>query len=631
MSTTEASERALHLLMTKQLLPRLLEVHREPATPLRIWSIGCQAGDEALLLVLRLVSAQKALGVSVPFTLIATDPDTNAVSTARRLASSPRLETVPTLASYRSLLQSGRDGLSLPAPLRDSLIFGPHRLLRDVPFSRLDLIVCTLPLARFPDAQQGELLQRLAYGLVQGGLLVLLAPGDVLPEGILYQPHRVQPVPFYERTRAPASLVGPSWNPRAAEAPAASPPAEETQAFIEGLQTALQEQLVRTQELEAWAQAYRQAEEAELYLAALVSSSEDAILSKDLEGTLTSWNAAAERLYGYRSEEVMGKSVLLLFPPDRREEFVQIMSQIRQGKRVEPYETVRQRKDGRLVEVSVAVSPIKRKSGALIGASAIARDITERKALECQREANELLKLVTHDLRNPLTSLQGNLQLAQRHLTSLLNQPESLTEAQRRTLDEVLSRLGRSYQQGRLEQRMIDDLLDFARLEHAQLTLHLSVWNLVELVAETVQDFQDAYPDRLLTVDLPEEEVISVFVDRDRLGQVLSNYLTNALQFAPDALPVCVGVAREEDQARVWVQDRGPGLTPDQQTHIWERFYQVSQTPLQPGWKEGLGLGLSISEYLIERQQGQVGVESVPGQGATFWFTLPVHGSSASA
>jgi PAS domain S-box-containing protein len=389
--------------------------------------------------------------------------------------------------------------------------------------------------------------------------------------------------------------------------------------------------MVRTQELEALAQANRQAEEAELYLAALVASSEDAILSKDLEGTLTSWNASAERLYGYRAEEVTGKSVLLLFPPDRREEFVQIMSQIRLGKRVEPFETVRQRKDGSLVEVSVTVSPIKLQSGKLIGASVIARDLTERKALERQREGDELLKLVTHDLRNPLTSLQGNLQLAQRQLTSLLNQPNSLKEAQRRTLEEIRSRLARSYQQGQLEQRMIDDLLDLAHLERAQLTLRLTVCNLVELVAETVQDFRDAYPDRLLTLDLPQEEFIPVLVDRDRLGQVLSNYLTNALKFAPDTLPVRVGLAREEDQARVWVQDQGPGLTRDQQTHIWERFYQVYQTPLQPGWKEGLGQGLSICQYLIERQQGQLGVESRPGQGATFWFTLPVHDASASA
>src|SRR5207302_3093145 len=164
----------------------------------------------------------------------------------------------------------------------------------------------------------------------------------------------------------------------------------------------------------------RRAEEARLHLAAIVESSDDAILSKNLDGIITSWNSAAERMYGYRAQEIVGQPVTRLFPPDRSDEFTQIMERIRRGERVDHYETTRVRKDGDLLSVSVTVSPIKESSGTIIGASAIARDISKRKELEQQREA--FVSLVTHELKNPLTALQGNVQVAQRLLTRLLSQ-----------------------------------------------------------------------------------------------------------------------------------------------------------------------------------------------------------------
>ena len=180
-----------------------------------------------------------------------------------------------------------------------------------------------------------------------------------------------------------------------------------------------------------------------MHLAAIVSSSDDAILSKDLDGIITSWNAAAERMYGYRAQDIVGQPVLLLFPPDRQEEFTEIMERIRRGERVDHYETLRVCNDGSLLPVSVTVSPIMDHAGAIIGASAIARDISKRRALEHQREA--FISLVTHELKSPLTSVQGNLQLAQRRLTRLLGQADhQLDEAQQRTLEDVLTMLGRS-------------------------------------------------------------------------------------------------------------------------------------------------------------------------------------------
>ncbi len=366
----------------------------------------------------------------------------------------------------------------------------------------------------------------------------------------------------------------------------------------------------------------RRAEEAQLHLAAIVSSSDDAILSKDLDGIITSWNAGAERMYGYCAQDIVGQPVSLLFPFDRQEEFTQIMERIRHGERVDHFETLRVCKDGSLLPVSVTVSPIIDHTGAIIGASAIARDISKRRALEHQREA--FISLVTHELKSPLTSVQVSLQLAQRRLTRLLGQADQLDEAQLRTLEDVLTMLGRTQHPLRLQQRLINDLLDLAHLQEDHIELDLAVCDLVEVVTETIQDHQAAYPGRPITLELPAQDSILVTADRDRLQQVLSNYLTNALKFSPDAAPVRVGIALEDEAARVWVTDQGPGLAADQQKHIWQQFYQAPDTAVQSsGWKVGLGLGLYISRQLIRRQQGEVGVESRPGQGATFWFSLP--------
>ncbi|HEY7416284.1 MAG TPA: PAS domain S-box protein, partial [Ktedonobacteraceae bacterium] len=365
------------------------------------------------------------------------------------------------------------------------------------------------------------------------------------------------------------------------------------------------------------------AEEAHLYLAAIVSSSSDAILSKDLDGIITSWNAAAEHMYGYSAQEIIGQPVTLLFLPDHQDEFTQIMERLRRGERVDHFETIRVRKDGSILPVSVTVSPVKNGSGTVIGASAIARDISKQRALEREREA--FMGLVTHELKNPLMAVQGTVQLAQRRLTKLLQRTEHLDEDLQQKLKDMLSTLDRSQRPLQIQDRLINDLLDVYRIQEDKLELHLITFNLLELVHETVQNYQAAYPDRLIALDLSEHDSIPVYADRDRLQQVLSNYLTNALKFSPITELVRVGVTLEGETVRVWVQDHGPGLSYEQQAYIWERFYQDSQTPIQNGKEPGLGLGLYICKQLICRQCGKVGVRSLPGQGATFWFTLPIY------
>jgi signal transduction histidine kinase len=219
--------------------------------------------------------------------------------------------------------------------------------------------------------------------------------------------------------------------------------------------------------------------------------------------------------------------------------------------------------------------------------------------------------------------------LAQRHLTRLLSRKEEFQPKQQDILEKVQDTLNRAQRPLQLEQRMINDLLDSSRVQEGKLELRLASCDLAELVSKCVQDYQEVYPDRLIRLELPEQDLPQVYADSDRLQQVLSNYLTNALKFSPPTEPIHVGLSLEAENIRVWVQDHGPGLPHEQQQHIWKRFYQVPQPSMQSGLQAGLGLGLYLCQQLINRQQGQVGVESTPGCGATFWFTLPLRDTSS--
>jgi two-component system sensor histidine kinase VicK len=370
----------------------------------------------------------------------------------------------------------------------------------------------------------------------------------------------------------------------------------------------------------------KRAEEAHSYLAAIVASSDDAILSKDLKGIVTSWNMGAELMFGYSAHEMIGQPVTKIFPSDHQEEFRQIMERICQGERVNHYETRRVRKDGSSLIASVSVSPIRDSCGTIIGAADITRDITVRKALEQQREA--FVGLVTHELKTPLTALQGNIQLAQRWLSRWLSQQQEAGSERYRALEEVLTMLGRSRHQLQMQRRLINDILDASSMQMDRLELRLAPCDLTELMYATVQEYQAAHPARQITLHLPECDTVLVNGDRDRLQQVLGNYLSNALKFSPSSEPIKVGLTLEVGAVRVQVTDYGPGLSAEQQRRVWERFYQSPLTPIQNGEKKGLGLGLYICQQLVSRQQGQVGVTCTQEEGTTFWFSLPLLSSS---
>jgi PAS domain S-box-containing protein len=591
-----------------------------------------------------------------------------------------------------------------------------------------------------------------------------------------------------------------------------------------------------------------QTEAALASLAAIVTSADDAIASKTLDGIVTSWNASAERMFGYSAQEMIGQPILRLFPPDRHDEHDYMLVRLRAGERVEHFETVRMTKDGRLLDVSLTISPIRDSSGTIIGASKIVRDITERKRLEqrthdaldallelaaamvsdptedgdsdlaegsdipqeqapgvaphpkddvakrfatlcgrvlaCEQiaiitiepetgllrpvaitgsspkqerrfragfahlhleervgaevaahllagdavlidvdrlphddparllshhrflmapmraagvlhgyigvnfgdemvhynaenralalaaaqlvgivmertrlrrereeaqageiallEANrrmdEFLHTATHELRTPLTALQAQLQLTERRLQRLLASPipDDQTPASREALETVAQLVTRNQRQVRRLTRLVNDLVDAALIQAGKLEIHPTPCDLAEIVLETVIEQRAVRPERTIQLQLTHGQPVLVAADADRIGQVITNYLTNALKYSPADQPVEVTLAVEGETARaarVSVRDHGLGIPAEEQTRIWERGHRVPVIePSSEGVSMGmgveaglgLGLGLHISREIVERHGGAVGVRGASGQGSTFWFTLPI-------
>jgi signal transduction histidine kinase len=180
-------------------------------------------------------------------------------------------------------------------------------------------------------------------------------------------------------------------------------------------------------------------------------------------------------------------------------------------------------------------------------------------------------------------------------------------------------------QQGARLNRLVNDLVDTTRIQAGRLELFLKRAELVGIVRMMVEEQRQAVPERSIFFSLNGKSLF-VSADADRIGQVVTNYLTNALKYSSEDRPVEVGVEAEGPQARVWVRDQGPGIPLAEQGLIWERFHCVPGIEAQCGLGVGLGLGLHISKTIIDYHQGQVGVQSMPGHGSTFWFTLPLAG-----
>jgi signal transduction histidine kinase len=241
---------------------------------------------------------------------------------------------------------------------------------------------------------------------------------------------------------------------------------------------------------------------------------------------------------------------------------------------------------------------------------------------------NEFLNLASHELKTPLTVIKGNLQVAQRRLATLKRQLAEQPGGVSEQLEQLQHPLASATQSTRQQERIIGDLLDDARLQSNTLQLHPTRWDLNALLREAVVTQRRAAPERSIVLEgPPPERVVPVMADAERITQVIRRYLTNALSSSPADQSVTVQLTGEGAVARVSVHDQGPDISGDEQERIWERFYHAKRTAVQHELDLSLGLSFYLSRAFIEHHQGSVGVQSAPGRGATFWFTLPVEGS----
>jgi signal transduction histidine kinase len=230
------------------------------------------------------------------------------------------------------------------------------------------------------------------------------------------------------------------------------------------------------------------------------------------------------------------------------------------------------------------------------------------------------LGIAGHELRNPLANAQLALQLVELRIRRLLERER----VEVRDVAPLLEPVVRAVNQEERLQRLVNDLVDVARIQAGKLDLHVASADLATIVREEVEGQHQIHPERTLVLALREEQCVPVMADALRIGQVVTNYLTNALKYSPADRPVTVGLQVDDQQAQVWVRDQGPGLPPEEQEHIWERYYRVQGIEVQSGSGVELGLGLHVCRTIIELHHGQVGVQSARGAGSTFWFSLPL-------
>lgn len=354
-------------------------------------------------------------------------------------------------------------------------------------------------------------------------------------------------------------------------------------------------------------------------LAAIVDSSEDAIVSKDLNGIVQTWNRAAERMFGYTADEIVGRPIRMIIPADRQFEEDQLLATIRAGRGVEHFETVRQRKDGSLVEISLSVSPVRAADGAVVGASKIARDVTEQRRLsrrleEAARAKDDFLAMLSHELRTPLNAVLG--------YTRMLR--DGRYDDDRR--DQVIEIIERN---ARVLSQLVSDVLDVSSIVTGKIRLTQQPCDLVAPLRAALDSVRPSAEAKgvALRAHLPEAPVTGL-CDGDRLQQVFWNVLSNAVKFTPRGGTITVDLSVDSDSVTVAIADTGIGIRAEWLPLLFQRFWQAENAHSRV--LGGLGLGLALARHFVELHGGTIAATSEgEGHGTTFTVTLPRAGDEA--
>jgi PAS domain S-box-containing protein len=350
-------------------------------------------------------------------------------------------------------------------------------------------------------------------------------------------------------------------------------------------------------------------------LSAIIDSSHDAIISKTLDGIITSWNPAAERMFGYTAAEAIGQSIRLIIPSDRQAEEDLVLNQIRRGEKIDHFETIRQAKDGRRLNISLTVSPIRNAAGVIIGASKIAHDITDKNVTEREREAalqqlaealaarDEFIAVAAHELRNPLNVLTL--------LWHILDRIPSLSgTSERKLIEKARAQVARL-------SSLVDRLMDVTQIRTGTFDLYRENVELNAIIQEVVNRFMMVESAPAILLEL--EPHIEGNWDRLRVDQVLTNLVSNAIKYG-EQKPVVINASIDDNHAVIAIRDEGIGMAPENLERIFERFERVNTRSS----KTGLGMGLWITQQIVQAHGGTVVAQSELGKGSTFVVRLPL-------
>lgn len=354
-------------------------------------------------------------------------------------------------------------------------------------------------------------------------------------------------------------------------------------------------------------------------LAAIVASSDDAIIGKDLEGVITSWNAGAERIYGYRAAEVVGRPIALLLPPDRRTELDEILVRLRRGERIDHFDTIRVRKDGAHIPVSVSIAPIKDAAERIVGAASIARDLSERQRTAAQvrelqafaRQRERLADIgaitaqIVHDLGNPLAGLAMQAQLILRHARRDETQPLSTVRKSVEWLATEVRRLN----------ALLAEFMDFSREQR----LDLKPLHLPRFLGAVVDLWRPMASTREISLRLDvEDTALAIVADEEKLHRVFENLVKNAVEAidrGPGEIKIRVA-APESEKICISVEDTGPGIP--EKVEVF-RLFETTKP-------HGSGLGLPIVRQIVLAHGGGIHFAQRSPHGTVFHVELPRRG-----
>lgn len=356
-------------------------------------------------------------------------------------------------------------------------------------------------------------------------------------------------------------------------------------------------------------------DEKQARLAAIVSSSDDAIISKTLDGIITSWNQSAQKMFGYTEQEAIGKHISLIIPKDRLAEETRIIESLKRGEKIDHFETVRVAKDGTERLISLTISPIKNSRGKIIGASKVARDIslrieTERQQAlyterlqELNKYKDEFMVMASHELKTPLTVIMANLQLLEELLKNDKN--AIFVEKAVKQVDKL--------------SELIGNLLDVSKIQAGKLVMNRSNFDLNELLAEVSNNLQQTTKNHKIVYNNKGIQLI-VNGDRERIEQVIVNIITNAIKYSRQPGDIILNAFNKDGKIMVNVTDEGIGIPKKDLQNIFLRFFRVSGSASS---FSGSGIGLFISSEIIKSHGGSIWAESKLGKGSVFHFTLP--------